>query len=178
MNLRLKSDSSATRFYTGFPSFPTQISTFEYFGPEVLQMQYWRVNKSSHSSGDHRNKSSSGPKCTLTHLGKFILVLMKLKGCLFIDDLAARFGISSSQVSKIFTIWICFCYNELSLLFKPPSQEVVRQAMPAQFKDFPKTKLIIDFTEIFEEVPSSMKAQSQTWSEYKHHNKWKVFICI
>ena len=60
MNLRLKSDSSATRFYTGFPSFPTPISTFEYFEPEVLQMQYWRVNKSSHSSGDHRNKSSSG----------------------------------------------------------------------------------------------------------------------
>eukprot|EP00795_Rhopilema_esculentum_P003940 gene3940-biopygen2011 len=51
--------------------------------------------------------------------------------------------------------------------------------MPAQCKDFPTTRLIIiECTEIFAEVPSSMKAQSQTWSEYKHQNKWKVLIGI
>ena len=175
---KLKSDSSATKFYTGFPNFPTLMSTFEYFEPKVLQMQYWRGNKSSQSSDVHHSKSSRGPKRSLTHLEEFILVLMRLKVGLFIDDLAGRFGISSSQVSKIFTTRICFLYHELPLLFKPPSQEVVRQAMPAQFKDLPTTRLIIDCTEIFAEVPSSMKAQSQTWSEYKHHNTWKVLIGI
>ncbi|XP_065054824.1 uncharacterized protein LOC135683491 [Rhopilema esculentum] len=176
---KLKSDSSATRFFTGFPNFPTLMSTFEYFEPKVQQMHCnWCGNKSSQSSDDYHTKSSRGPKRPLTHLEEFILVLMRLKVGLFIDDLAGRFGISSSQVSKIFTTWICFLYHELPLLFKPPSQEVVRQAMLAQFKDFPTTRLIIHCTEIFAEVPSSMKAQSQTWSEYKHHNTWKVLIGI
>ena len=30
----------------------------------------------------------------------------------------------------------------------------------------------------FIEVPSSMKTQHQTWSEYKHHNTWKALIGI
>eukprot|EP00795_Rhopilema_esculentum_P015925 gene15925-biopygen5309 len=76
---KLKSDSSATKFYTGFPNFPTLMSTFEYFEPKVLQMQYWRGNKSSQSSDDYHTKSSRGPKRFLTHLEEFILVLMRLK---------------------------------------------------------------------------------------------------
>eukprot|EP00794_Sanderia_malayensis_P013327 gene13326-biopygen10629 len=175
---KLKSDNSATKFYTGFPNFSTLLATFEYFEPKVQQMQYWRGNKFFHSSDPHQSKSSRGPKRSLTHFEQFILVLMRLKVGLFIDDLANRFGISSGHVSKIFSTWICFLYHELPLLFKPPSQEIVRQNMPAQFKDFPTTRLIIDCTELFAEVPSSMKAQSQTWSEYKHHNTWKALIGI
>eukprot|EP00794_Sanderia_malayensis_P011613 gene11612-biopygen9279 len=115
---KLKSDYSATKFYTGFPNFSTLLATFEYFEPNVQQMQYWRGNKFFHSSDPHQSKSSRGPKHSLTHFEQFILVLMRLKVGLFIDDLANRF------------------------------------------------------------VPSSMKAQSQTWSEYKHHNTWKALIGI
>ncbi len=50
--------------------------------------------------------------------------------------------------------------------------------MPKEFKIYPSTRVIIDCTEIFIEVPSSMKAQSQTWSEYKHHNTWKALVGI
>ena len=47
-----------------------------------------------------------------------------------------------------------------------------------QFSQYPKTRVIIDCTEIFIEVPSAMQAQSQTWSNYKHHNTFKVLVCI
>ena len=50
--------------------------------------------------------------------------------------------------------------------------------MPNQFKDYPTTRIIIDGTEIFTEVPSSMKSQSMAWSSYKHHNTWKALVGI
>eukprot|EP00795_Rhopilema_esculentum_P003906 gene3906-15222_t len=50
--------------------------------------------------------------------------------------------------------------------------------MPQQFKDYPTTRIIIDCTEIFTEIPSSLKSQSQTWSQYKHHNTWKALVGI
>ena len=40
------------------------------------------------------------------------------------------------------------------------------------------TRIILDCTEIHIEVPSSLRSQSQTWSEYKHHNTWKALIGI
>lgn len=59
-----------------------------------------------------------------------------------------------------------------------PPQDVVRRNMPHQFALYPTTRVIIDCTEIFVEVPSSMLAQSQTWSNYKHHNTFKVLVGI
>ena len=50
--------------------------------------------------------------------------------------------------------------------------------MPNQFKDYPITRILIDGTQIFTEVPSSMKSQSMTWSSNKHHNTWKAFVGI
>ena len=95
---------------------------------------------------------------------------------LFVDDLSDKFNISSGLV--IFTTWINFLSLELPLLFPFPSQSLIRKQMPKQFKDYPTTRIIIDGTEIFTEVPSSMKSLSMTWSSYKHHNTWKALVGI
>ena len=50
--------------------------------------------------------------------------------------------------------------------------------MPDQFRLYPTTRIILDCTELYVEVPSSMLAQSQTWSNYKHHNTFKVLVGI
>lgn len=81
-----------------------------------------------------------------------------------------------ASFSKIFCTWINLLYVELPQLFPFPSQEVVRRNMPRQFALYPTTRVIIDCTEIFVEVPSSMLAQSQTLSNYKHHNTFKVLV--
>ena len=127
-----------------------------------------------------KNDSSSkpGPKRKLSLLEEFVFVLMRLKVGLFLNYLADRFGISVAQSSKIFTTWINFLFNELQLLFPFPSQSKINKLMPSEFEQYPSTRIILDCTEIFIEVPSSMKAQSQTWSDYKHHNTWKVLIGI
>ena len=52
--------------------------------------------------------------------------------------------------------------------------KVIDAHMPAQFKEFyPSTRTIIDCTEIFTEVPSSMSVQSLTYSSYKHHSTFE-----
>ena len=83
-----------------------------------------------------------------------------------------------SLVLKISTTWINLLYLELPLLFPFPSQSLIRKQMPKEFKNYPTTRIIIDCTELFIEKPSSLKTQSQTWSQYKHHNTWKVLVGI
>ena len=51
--------------------------------------------------------------------------------------------------------------------------------MPAQFKEFcPTTRVILDCTKIFTEIPSSMSIQSLTYSSYKHHNTFEALVGI
>ena len=103
---------------------------------------------------------------------------MRLQVGLFLNDLAERLGISMTQSSKIFTIWINYLFHELPVLFPFPSRAKIDKLMPFEFAHYPSTRIIIDCTELFSEVSSSMRAQSQTWSEYKHHNTWKAIIGI
>ena len=39
--------------------------------------------------------------------------------------------------------------------------------MPEQFKKYPNTWCIIDFTEVFRQKPSDLKSQRELWSTYK-----------
>ena len=50
--------------------------------------------------------------------------------------------------------------------------------MPQEFAEYPTTRIILDSSEIFTHRPSAMLAQSETWSDYKHHNTWKVLVVI
>ena len=61
-------------------------------------------------------------------------------------------------------------YHELPLLFPFPSEAMV--------KEYPTTLIIIDGAEVFIQTLSLMVSQSQTWSQYKHHNTWKALVDI
>lgn len=69
-------------------------------------------------------------------------------------------------------------YLELKDLFPFPSQELVHKNMPDEFAEFATTRIILDCTEILIPRPSAMLAQSETWSDYKHHNTWKQLVGI
>ena len=139
---KIKDDDSAVRFYTGFPNFSSG-------------------NKKDLFSQSQLNSAKSGPKRKLALIDEFFLVLVRLKVGLFLGDLSDRFCISTGLLSKIFTTWINFLYLKLRLLFPFRSHTLIRKQMPKQFKAYPTTRVIIDGTEIFIEVPSSMKSHSQ-----------------
>ena len=49
--------------------------------------------------------------------------------------------------------------------------------MPQSFKDsYPQTRVIIDCTALFIEMPSSLRSQSKAYSNYKHHKTAKGLV--
>ena len=107
------------------------------------------------------------------------MVLVGLRCGLLEVDIAHRFSISQSQVSRIWTTWLSFLYHRLRALPIWPSREYIHQAMPVCFKEnYPKTRVIIECTEIYIEMPTSFRSQSATFSSYKHHNTAKGLLGI
>ncbi|XP_065055322.1 uncharacterized protein LOC135683866 [Rhopilema esculentum] len=151
-----KGDDSKVKFYTGMPSFEILKATFEYVKPSV------------------KNKS------LLSSFQEFVLVLMKLRLNVPLQDLAYRFGASLSTVSRIFSAWMINLDNRLSFLISWPEREDLWNTMPQcfQYAFGKKTTMIIDCFEVFIERPSNLLVRAQTFSNYKHHNTIKVLIGI
>ena len=143
------------RFYTGLPDFDVLNTTFRFVSPFVSQ------------------KSK-----TLTLFQE--LVLIKLRLNVPLQDLAFRFGVSLSTVSRTFTAWLTVMDVRLSPLIRWPERDDLWRTMPMcfQFSFGKKTTIIIDCFEVFLERPSNLLARSQTFSNYKHHNTVKVLIGI
>ena len=178
---KIKADDAAILFYTGFPNYEALVSFYTYIEPKLHKMQYWKGDKQVKESQpyqDDKNRKKPGPLRKLSYFEELVLFLMRLKAGLFVQDLADRFGISTSLVSRICITWINLLYVELRDIFPFPSQELVRKNMPKEFAEYSRTRISLDCTEIFIERPSAMLAQSETWSEYKHHNTWKVLVGV
>ena len=103
--------------------------------------------------------------------------MVRLHLRLSVEDLADRFGINPSTVSRTFITWINLMYAKFKELPMWMSQSQVNRWMPPYFKKwYPTTRVIIDATEYFIEKTSSLARQSATWSSYKNHNTFKVII--
>lgn len=110
-------------------------------------------------------------------LNQFFMTLMKLKLNLREKDLAHRFDVSVSVVSKYFITWVCFLYSHLNEIEWMPVVEQVKDTIPYGFKEkYPNTYIMIDASEVFVETPTDLQLQSSTWSNYKHHNTMKFLV--
>ena len=150
----LQNDDAKVKFYTGLQSFATLMAIFRYVSVPVM----------------------SGPRTTLT---TFLMVLIKLHLNLVDQDIAYRFGVHQSTVSRNFRKWIDIMYARLRCLIIWPEREQLLETMPMDFrKNFKRCVIIIDCFEVFCERPSNLKARSQLWPNYKHHNTIKFLIGI
>ena len=106
-----------------------------------------------------------------------LLTLVRIRRGYDIRHISYLFGITQSLASKIFP-----SCKFLALMFKPlllwPSKELVRENLPDSFKNYPRTRVIIDATEFKIEKPSRPVAQKQIWSNYKHANTVKLLVGI
>lgn len=108
-----------------------------------------------------------------------LMFLMKIRLSLYDEDLAYRFGVHVSSVSRNFhrVLDVLFVYT--SSLIKWPDRETLRQTMQSSFrKFFKRCVIIIDCSEVFIEQPSDLLARAQVWSNYKHHSTIKFLIGI
>nr|XP_050032323.1 uncharacterized protein LOC126528488 [Dermacentor andersoni] len=119
-------------------------------------------------------------RTTLDPKQQLILVLMRRRLGLLTEDLAFRFGISVTSVSRIFHSWLDVLAENFKNLLIWPYRRTLQSRCPEAFRDaaFKNVRGIIDCTEIFIERPTSMTARSQTYSNYKHHNTVKLLVVI
>ena len=155
---QVKHDDHLVRFYTGFITYRIFLAFFNFLGLVVNNLKYWGSKEGTHV----RNR-----KRKLDPENQLFMVLVKLRLNLMTQDLAFRFGLSTAQVSRYLTTWICFLYHHIWM----PSVEQVAGTLPCVIKEkFPNTFAIIE--------AMSLQMQSSTWSQYKHHNTAKFLIHV
>ena len=147
-----------TKFYTGLPNIKVVKAVFEH------------VSKMLPASGITK----------LSPFQEFICVLLKLRLNSPIEDLAHRFGISTSTVSRMFLKWLKQMDTRMRNLIIWPDRDALQKTMPVCFQASfgKKVCIIIDCFEIFLDRPSNLQARASTWSNYKHKNTAKVLIGI
>ena len=137
----LSNDDSKVKYYTGLPSFAVLLAVFNLVksGVEVTS------------------------RCVLSPFQQMILVLMKLRLNFGDQDLAFRFGVSQSTVSRCVGKWVDNLYMHLKPLIKWPERDQLLKTIPMDFKkNFNNCVTIIDFFEVFMERPSNLRARAQT----------------
>ena len=84
--------------------------------------------------------------------------------------LANLYAVGQCTISRILIFWLNYMYLKFEQICIWPSKTVVIATMPDDFKDkFPNTRVIIDCTEVFCEMPSSLLLNSELFSSYKNH---------
>lgn len=111
---------------------------------------------------------------------QFLLVLMRLRLGLMFTDLGIRFGISRTTACNMFAMWKTVLANFMreKVIFWLP-RDTLRRIRPTSFVEhYPNATCIIDCTEIFVQRPKNLGSRAKTYSNYKHHNTYKVLYCI
>jgi len=121
-----------------------------------------------------------GDSVKVPYFNSFVMILMRLRLHLTVEDLSYRFHISKALASRKITFWIHAMYVCLvpALIFWP-TREYFRDTIPLCFRDrFQNCVCIIDCFEIFLERPIKIKERASTYSNYKSHNTVKYLIGI
>ena len=169
----IETNDSLINFYTGFPSFFALKSFYNFLGPAVDNLVY---------SYDGSKMVEEVKRCrprVLPPMEEFFMTMVRLRLGLLEQDIAFRFQVSQSTVSRITCTWINFLYLKLKEIPLWPSKELIQMNMPREFKEkYPSTRVIIDATEIYIEQPKLPELQQMTFSNYKNNNTYKALVGI
>jgi hypothetical protein len=159
-------------FYTGFPSY----NAFEQCLAVLEPGENGRNIIYSGEKPVSGKKRQTLVKKLMIH-DEFLLLLVRLRLGLFVEDLAIRFGVSKTTVNRIIITWINYTYLKLGNICIWPNQDVIRSTMPESMKSkYPTLEWIIDAFELQTERPSSLTLQSQSYSSYKSRNTLKGLL--
>lgn len=167
---RFSKDNRLIKFYTGFPTYEHFTLFFELVKPTADTMTY------VYASGV--GKSRPGVR-KLQLIDELFLFCVRIRLGLFELDLSQRFNIHTSTVSRKIVTWANFLYFLLGNQSIWPTRDRINELMPHSFQElYPSTRVIIDCTELYVQVPSSMLLQSQMYSSYKSNTTLKGLIGI
>ena len=131
------------------------------------------------SYGNNPEETQAMHQGVRTHMStsqKLLMTLMRIRRSLLQEDLAVRFVVNQSTVSRTLNSWIPMLARQLEQLIQWPQTTI--GPSHSSYIHLPNTVGIIDGTEIFIERPSNLTTQKATWSDYKSHNTAKYLVCI
>ena len=157
-------DDEKVKYYTG-------LSTYNHF---ASLLKYLQPDNNAHNNSSLNNET------------QFLLVLMMLRHNLRRKDLAYRFGISKTTVSRFVLKWIEIMYVKLQPILEKAwewsSNEETKKTIPACFRQrFPDLKVIIDCFEILCDSPRALQLDKNaaSVSSNKHqHTTVKTLVGI
>ncbi|XP_038068667.1 uncharacterized protein LOC119738024 [Patiria miniata] len=154
----LAGNDEQVRYYTGLPTYTIVVAIFNLVSPNI--------------DVTHRSAMSK--------FQQMMIVLMRLKLNLSECDLAYRFDVAQSTISRVFKLTLDVLFTRLNHFILWPEREELRLAMPMQFREHfgKRVAVIIDCFEIFIDRPPNLSAGAQTCSNYKHHSTIKYLIGI
>lgn len=179
-------EDSDINFYTGFPNYQTLLACYNFLNPGENGENIVYITSANDElefpafpTNEINRGNKPGRRRKLSTLDEFFIVLVRMRLGLFELDLAHRFRVHVSTINRICISWINFLYLKFGHLNIWPDRETIDKAMPQSFKDkYPKTRVIIDGTEIKCQTPSSLVLHSETFSTYKSHTTFKGLIGI
>ena len=182
---RFMYDDELIRFYTGFSSSYVLKSFIDVIKPSAEKMRTWsqvqrgRAKKPVEGIVDD-DVFVNMKKQSLAIEDQFFMWLCKVKLGLFDQDLAVRFNISISTVSRTIITWSNFLYFTLGCLpLCRSSRSQIKKTMPTSFKEnFSNVRVIIDCTEMKVQTPSSLVLHSEFYSSYKSATTLKGLVGI
>ena len=144
-------------FYTGLPSLEVLMVVFDHVASHVKR-QTQSINR----------------------FQEFIIVLMKLRLNVPLQDRAYRFVVLISTIPRIFFHLIVVMDKRLFPFVYWPDRYQLCKTMPQCFQDAfgKKTTVVIDCFEVFIERPSNLLTRAKTFSSFKHHNIVKILVGI
>ena len=163
--LKENKDTGTFKYYTGF-CYDQFLSIFSFLVPNPAEcpIQFPRT-------------ITSAMKLTLKN--QLLMTLIKLRLNFQFKHLGNLFGISSQDAGAIFRQWINYMYFRFGSVSIWPDRETIKSHMPPKYKeDFPTAMVILDGTELKLEKPSSLRSQSQVYSDYKSCTTLKGLLGI
>lgn len=160
---KFRSDPRGMHNYTGLQDYAKFLFVFASLGPAVHELNYMY---------------GSLPD-VFSVIDRFFMVLVKLRKNYTNFDLSRFFNVSESDVYNVFCTFVRFMSLQWRELNFWPNRDLIHFYAPSGFKaDFPKTRVIIDGTEIPTNKPKLPTAQQATYSTYKNRNTVKILAGV
>ena len=106
----LSQDEKVFKFYTGFSKEQFDC-LLEFLVDGIYNLTYWGSSSAASCNNAELGGSKPGPSIRLATEDELLLVLTRLRVRMLQQDLAVRFQLSQSHVSRIITTWINAMYH-------------------------------------------------------------------
>ncbi|KAE8586432.1 hypothetical protein XENTR_v10021669 [Xenopus tropicalis] len=174
---RFSSDSSHINFYTGFKDYNTFKDVFITLTQAEGNMIKWR--QCQHKGDTSVTEDLGTEEESMLVIDQFFLFLCKVRQGFYDQDLAVRFNICQSRVTRIIITWANYLYLVLGEVPLWRSRPSASQDVPDCFKaSYPQARVILHSAEIKVQTNNPSSVSSQLYSYYRSQTTYKGLLGI